>query len=162
MLICVPYTRIVDATQVFTSFYEGQVKYVKLHDDWDYTRYFQERWDAGQTFINLEHDTVPWPGAPEVLWACEKPWCVFGYTMKVEEKTGSSLGCTKFSAVFMAQLPNVWQDMLVCGYWPENAWAHCDSWLYDYATKRGIRPHLHLPSVLNANPRYLGQPRPGP
>src|SRR5580698_9244916 len=119
MLICIPYTQIVDATMIFALHYGADALSFKLDDDWAYTRYFQDRWDDGRTFINLEHDTVPWPGAPEVLWACEKPWCAYGYTMKVEQKHGSSLGCTKFSAELMAQLPDVWRDMLVCGYWPE-------------------------------------------
>jgi hypothetical protein len=158
MQICVPYTRLTDATRVFLSCYDD-VKYVELDDDpWSYTRYMQDRWDEGQTFINVEHDVVGWPGALERLMACEKPWCVHGYTIKIEGAT-APFGFAKITDWLMTMLPNVWDDMLTCGHWPNDAWAHCDSWFFIYAKARGIHPHQHLPSVLNVNPRYLRQPR---
>jgi hypothetical protein len=168
MLICVPHVELIDATRIFLSWYDehtpDSVKYFQLSEDpWSYVDYLQARWDEGRSFINLEHDVVPWPGSPERLWACLKPWCVHGYRIKLETPC-APFGFVKFTDSLIGTLPNVWQDMslMLHNDLPHDAWAHADSWFYNYATKRGIQPHTHLPSVLNANPRYLSRPRPGP
>jgi len=61
-----PYTNLQAGTTVALANYT--VNFVNCTGDkWAYTKYFQDRWDEGKTFISVEHDIVFWPGAIEEL-----------------------------------------------------------------------------------------------
>src|SRR5262245_25598563 len=41
----------------------------------DYGDSLMKAWELGETFINLEQDVAPWPGALSQMWSCASWWC---------------------------------------------------------------------------------------
>ena len=71
-----------------------------------------ELWDAGEPFVLVEWDIVPWPGALDALEVCEQPWCGYPYPIVGEGSVIASLGCTKITPVGSAP------DALASTQWP--------------------------------------------
>ena len=70
-----------------------------LDKEFGYGKYFKERWDEKETFINVEHDVVPRIDILEEMWNCSEPLCVAGYCSNVEGASGiSHIGCAKISS----------------------------------------------------------------
>lgn len=160
----IPYTQLREATAVFlhqVRAYEPgyRVNCVDLSsgNGWGYLNHLQQCWEAGETFLNLEHDVVPWPGALDSLTGCDRPWCFFHYLPGIDEMANRTavFGLVKFDASLIAALPEVWQDMRVVYAKRPQPWRYCDVFFFDYATERGFRPHQHYPPVVNANPVVL-------
>jgi hypothetical protein len=167
MEIWVPYTQVAPATRAALAPYQvwwnDKVNYALMDEDDDYPHFLNKRWDAKRTFLNVEHDVVPWDGALESLWACEEPWCAFAYRedeIYAEDNHTPVFGCCKFSAWFMAATVGVWDAML------DNAtdrvrnpsgidirgnpkWKLCDGWLRQWAREEGLFVHQHFPAVQN-------------
>ena len=161
----VPHTRVEEATQAYLlqeqsfpdTVWPNDQRYPRFSVEYvdvsggpqDYTRHLQQCWEKGQTFINLEHDIVPWPGAIASLLECPQPWCAFGYLPYLDITTNApNLGLAKFSDVFISATPQLWQRM------PSRPaqWRYNDMWLWEYAKTHGLLPHQHWPSVLNLGP----------
>lgn len=104
---------------------------VLAKDDFTYGDTLQRAWDAGEPFINVEHDIVPWPGALEALWRCpdQPPWCGYRYPLGYSGLLEDSLGCVCIrptrsvawnlkgilwnqldAAIFRAMRPNQWHE----------------------------------------------------
>ena len=118
--------------------------------DYGYSEYFRQRWAEGETFINLEHDVVVYPGALKALWDCPEPWCVCDYHLPChwdrdleKEINGVPLGCMKISKEMIAKTKGHWDEKVM--------WDRCDLHL----TKAGFKVHQHRPGVVNANPEFL-------
>ena len=78
----------------------------------EYTLHLQRCWTPPETFVNCEHDIVPWPGAIADLLACPQPWCAFGYLPYLDITTSApNLGLAKFTDTFIGATPRVWQEM---------------------------------------------------
>jgi hypothetical protein len=106
------------------------------------TRY----WQVGQSFINVEHDIVPWPGALEKLWSCgpdvvDARWCGYEYPVGYSGKYGRSLGCVLFHGDFMRAHPDV--------SWADIRWNHLDSAVFQ---TMGHTWHTHTPPVAHLTP----------
>ena len=80
MKVFVPYTEIQPETKECLAPYDYVP--VKMVDDGDYLRYFQQRWAEGKSFINIEHDAVFARGAIEELEQCPKEWCFGGISQR--------------------------------------------------------------------------------
>lgn len=149
MRIFVPFTEIQTATRVALIGYDYTA--VQLNDDYSYGDYFRQRWRSGESFINVEHDCVPWPGALEKLWNCTQPWCAFNYGLPIHREHplfgGSAvpLGCTKISDRLIAVTPTLWDEPV--------EWSYCDQQL----PKTQFTVHQHFPGIVNANPASLGE-----
>ncbi len=163
--IFVPYTYVQNATMTTLSayLYNHYTRFIDLSGDpWNYVNYFQDRWEEERTFVNVEHDMVPWPGAIEEIWNCPEQWCFYDYTAHPGVQRDwlqgyyPMIGLTKFSAAMIERLPDVWRD-LAASYlgwqdqgidmsWP---WGHCDSFLAEYAAQHNVFAHQHWPSVPN-------------
>lgn len=148
-LIFIPYTKVQDATLI--SLIGLEYTPVKIEGDFGYSNYFKDRWDAGESFINLEHDIVVYPGALQALWDCPQPWCAYNYHLPVhqlenleDEATNVPTGCVKVSAEMIKQLPGFWDTPIL--------WDRCDQHL----SKCGLKVHQHFPGVVNANPALMG------
>jgi len=140
--IFVPFTRVKPLTDFVLRPYS--VTAVKMEDRTSYPDYWQERWDAGEAFINVEHDVVPWPGAIEELDACPEDWCAFGYHPRTTfEGQTVILACCKFREPFIAATLGVWEQVSPRDY------AMCDSHLSGFARQRGLRCHQHFPPVVH-------------
>lgn len=115
--------------------------------DWDaYRRGMRDKWQEGESFIVLEQDVAPWPGALTQLWECPEPWCAFP-EMHTFVMNHTNLGCVKFGERFIAEHPTLWDRPI--------RWENLDHHLYGE-----LRPevhHRHLPPVLHMN--YGGDKR---
>jgi hypothetical protein len=134
-------SRLTDAT--IKSLFGYDTYYINMREENSYLEYFKERWKEGKSFINVEHDVIPWPGALDEIEHCQEPWCGYGY-LKFE-KAGSNpyLGCVKISVEMIKMIPDVWSDRekySVC-------WGNLDVHLAEYAKKCSIKFHQHFPSV---------------
>lgn len=148
MRLYVPYTEIQLATRIALRNYPYTP--VEITDTYTYRQYWWDRWADGQSFINVEHDVVPWPGALDALWDCPQDWCAYGYHPNDNfdgSQTGPInlfpyLGCVKFSGTLIASTRC---DRL-------NDWLTIDCDLAKSLTNAGYTPHQHRPAVTNANP----------
>lgn len=96
------------------------------------TAYFEtlaEHWADGETFVLLEQDKIPAPGALRDLYSCEHPWCSYPVPMahNGEPCDFVSLSCTKFGSELMKRWPDLMdavgkRDM---GYGPKH-WNRLD------------------------------------
>ena len=148
--VFVPHTKINEATRNFLAQSQVLGRSIQLvdvgSDSLDYINYMRDRWREGHSFINIEHDVVPWPGALESLEDCSQEWCSFAYDTAAKDFLLAPLGLAKLSFGLIQALPGVWEGDL--------PWHELDAHLYRYATDRGHTAHQHRPSVLNAN-HYL-------
>lgn len=152
MNLHVPYTCVREATQIVLRSYPGAMLHY-MDGEGAYLAYWKQRWAEGSTFINLEHDVVPWPGAIEQINACPEDWCSFGYGPDWDLFTGTApFGLAKFTDRFIAEFPEVW--IAYDKGWGLN-WRGCDAHFTGYMKTRSIFPHQHRPAVLNANPKFL-------
>lgn len=166
MRIFCPYTDVQNATMTALSLYLiDAAVFVDVSREWAYLDYLDARWADGKTFINIEHDVVPWLGAFEQLWECSHDWCFFQYASMPGEAfcPPPAIGLVKFTDKLIRRLPRVWTDWrehydeykAVPGVGPSYPWNHLDWCIYQYAKARGVEPHQHWPSVVNAKPTSL-------
>lgn len=145
MKIYVPFSKLLDATLVSLRGYDYET--VKCEGDYGYSDFLKQRW-LGESFINVEHDSVLWPGAIESLENCISPWCVYDYTQVVWETQEAPLnsvpmGCAKITTYLMDKTKGIWDTPV--------DWRECDVHLYKEAIKAGFKPHQHFPGIVNAN-----------
>lgn len=69
----------------------------KMFDEDDYGYYLSDVWNKQETFIWLEHDIIPWPGAVRELRECKEPWCFYPYSYDGGCCYKSGLGFIKVS-----------------------------------------------------------------
>lgn len=148
MKVFIPYTKLSDATVISLIGYDADP--VKVDGKYGYSQYFKDRWETGESFINVEHDCVIWPGAIEALEECQEPWCVYDYSLPnhrlrnlEEEVNGIPLGCMKISTETISKIPECWDEKI--------DWSYCDQHLTKYALKHRLRVHQHYPGIVNAN-----------
>ncbi|MBI3624074.1 hypothetical protein HY218_00405 [Candidatus Saccharibacteria bacterium] len=92
-------------------------------------------------------DVIIRPGQIEAIELCDQPWCGYGYDAQT---TAVSLGCAKLTGRHMAQLPGLWDTILL------KNWRNLDGHHGNSYAKLGIAPHQHKPHVINDN-RYRAQ-----
>lgn len=105
------------------------------HDD-DYARMLQRLWREEQTFILVEHDVVPWPGALERLWDCEEMCCAYQYPLGSGGELGTGLGCLKLSTEFLRNRPYIATILT------DSPWYRLDTLILPK-----VQAHLHAPPV---------------
>lgn len=157
MNIWIPHTFIEAETMAALGPYK--VNCVPMDDDRGYPEFLKARWEEGKTFINVEHDVVPWAGALESLWECDHRWCAFAYGDEIytDDNHTPVFGCCKFSSEFMKKTAGIWDAMLAGTPNPYNVmlapnplWKVCDTWLRQWARHKGLLPvHQHFPPVKN-------------
>lgn len=128
--------------------------YVEVRGDTGYPLMLSQLWEKRQTFIVVEQDVVPWPGAIAALEACPEPWCAHAYDTRYEMEGGAPgdavyLGCVKFASRLMHEVPNAWR----C--WQTPHWASVDTHISTVLRNAGFDVHQHRPAVTNANPKLL-------
>lgn len=169
--VFVPFTRLADATESYLQQCQTlepdpiDALLVDVSGSPDsYVSYLSERWRARRSFVNMEHDIVPWPGALSSLWRCDYPWCGYGYLPQTDMNGGMTLGLVKYGWQLIEALPDVWKDMRRRWVTDPHRWKYCDIWMNDYAHRRGIRCHQHFPSVFNSqgNSSHTAAARPLP
>lgn len=146
MKVFVPYTKLQDATLISLRGYEYET--VPVKGKYGYSKFLKDRWEAGESFINIEHDSVLWPGAIENLENCIGTWCAFDYTQAVWKTQLAPLNSIPMGAVKITQevMAKTW------GVWDKPVdWRGCDVHLFKAARAAGLKIHQHFPGIVNAN-----------
>ena len=117
-----------------------QPRYERMGDVYAYDRLFRRLWAEGEPFVIVEHDNLPWPGAVQRLWECDRPWCAFEYLMLGELRV--ALGCTKFDPSRLGDCPLTGDP---------KPWNRMDWFVIDELTTRYASSHLHEPAVAHLN-----------
>lgn len=81
-------------------------------DDEAYWRLLRDLWSEGDTFVVLEQDKVPAPGAIQAIHDCPSLWCA--YPVPRWQDGGYSdfppLCCVKFHALLMERFPKLMEE----------------------------------------------------
>lgn len=66
-------------------------------------------WAERETFINLEQDKIPAPGALRAIFDCPEPWCIYPHYANQGDWVAENptLGCAKFAAELMQDWPDL-------------------------------------------------------
>lgn len=128
--------------------YRLPVRYELLVDALDYSRLLRQMWREGETFVIVEQDILPWPGAIEELFYCPGQWCSCSYPYGGAPGIYHMLGCTKISSQLMLNTPHLWDTPV--------HWSQCDVHLRDGALSMGQEPHPHRPPAIHLNPKEIG------
>lgn len=125
------------------------IEYHNLGHKHAYGDLLAEFWNRGDSFILLEQDVLPWPGALTEMWNCPKSWCAMPLVVHqcVNE---TNLGCVKFGKEFIETFPDLWKS------YPRNDifdWRSLDSWLYQQLEPD--RHHRHSPPAIHLNPNHI-------
>lgn len=122
--------------------------------DWNYWELLKDLWSAGEKFMIIEQDILPWPGSVHLAWKCEEPWCVYPYLIGGKYSPVGH-GCVKYDAEVMEKAP----DAIVTV--SRRHWSTLDSHTIHAIRKAGFRPHVHQPPVIHLNATHTGT-RPSP
>ncbi len=102
-------------------------------------------WCIGRTFIVLEQDKFPAPGALRELWECEHPWCMYPVAMRgtAAPSPYPSLACTKFDESLMKADRTLMRDVgeIDVGL-GEKEWSRLDM-IVSARMERLADPHWH-------------------
>lgn len=121
-----------------------EVKLVEMFGQDDYHNLIADLWHDRETFIVIEQDIVPHPGAIKELVECPQPWCAFAYDYPPFGQY-AGMGCAKFGAALIAQFPDA---MTETATWhdpkhPPKHWCRVDGWLKQYLMGNGVTQHVH-------------------
>lgn len=122
-----------------------------------YTELFEQLWAAQQSFIVVEHDIVPFPGALRELVQCTEAWCAYRYLLAGGLHAG--LGCTKFESRLMEQYPDAvtrtWSTGTLDARHPAGHWCRLDDRLTRGVLMNtyGVPRHVHDEAVEHLRPK---------
>lgn len=126
------------ANAIWVDVTQSDIAYYAALHDW---------WAAGETFMVLEHDVLCRPDIIEQLARCSSPWCAFPYTpfchRECWDAWGNMLGCTRFTAELIAQVPDAVSSIPREGWGWQNV---CDG-LGQNLRRAGFTHHWHEPAV---------------
>ena len=104
----------------------------------------EELWAAGEAFLIVEQDIEIHEAVVPELEGCPEPWCLFGYNIGwPPAPVELALGCTRFSAVLLFEMPGV-----IAGL-PVRDWRRLDCELHPVLRAAGYVPHVHHPPVFH-------------
>lgn len=121
----------------------------------DYCTLLTGLWEAGASFVVVEHDIVVRPDTVSELAECPYGWCSFAYPYLDGLYPG--LGCSKFEAQLLAQIPGAMAEVALMSnrdHEPRH-WCTIDAWLRIVLQRRLVTQHVHYPPV-----GHIGGPYP--
>lgn len=127
--------------------------YIHMPGDGSYFDLLERCWRAGEGFILVEHDIVPWPGAIQQLANCHYGWCTLPYYCSVGW-IRDGLGCTKFSAGLLAAYPEFLHEPFPACCSHTRYYCGLDRLVAHRMAEHGIHPHVHQPGVVNLNDKW--------
>jgi hypothetical protein len=113
---------------------------VLMEDDLHYSRLWTELWLGKETFINIEHDVAPWPGAIYAFMDCPGHWCSFMYPAAPHSLI-DALGCVRINESIIERYPDLHTK------WEGVAWNRMDGVVMSNLLKLGYQSHVHTPPV---------------
>lgn len=116
---------------------------VVMEDDLHYGRLWADLWQRHESFVIVEHDVVPWPGALYMMMDCARHWCSYMYPAAPHNLT-DALGCIKVGVTLMDNYPNLYQDYL----WAKTPWNQLDGKIIPALISTFVKDsHVHTPPV---------------
>lgn len=100
-----------------------------------YGELFTDLWDAGEDFVLVEWDVIPWPGAVAALLACKEEWCAHRFPLH-RGNLAFAFGLNKFKPKGPSS-PK----------WAETAWNLLDGEVVPVLNQRYGAHHIHEPAV---------------
>ena len=94
-----------------------------------------------------------WPGGLQELVNCPEGWCTLPYYCSagwIED----GLGCTKFSAQFIAEFPDLLKPPFPACCRHTTNYCGLDRLIGHRMEEIGRKPHVHAPGVTNLNERW--------
>lgn len=124
--------------------------HIAFDDPEAYARYLIERWRAGVTWINVEHDIVLPAGSLSRLARCPHEWCVHPYTLRGTIYV-PMLGLAKFSASLLGTFPMLAREALAIEKRDDVlvGWRYCSEYLAAYLGRAGVAVHIHQPLAIH-------------
>ena len=117
-----------------------------------YYWFLTEMWAAGESFLNIEQDIEIHESVVSQMEACDEPWCVFPYGGADFVRGGGrlrySLGCTKFSADLMEDIPDLMSAL------PVKHWRRLDVEIMPVLIRAAYTTHVHQPPVVQHHVYY--------
>lgn len=115
---------------------------VVMDGDYDYGELLVELWQSGESFILLEHDVVPWPGAITQLAECPELWCSYEYPL-APNTLRPALGCIKVSCIVI----NAYRNLPARFGWAERIWSQMDGAVCPALESIAGKTHIHKPPL---------------
>ena len=116
-------------------------------DDEAYWSVLCAMWAETETFIVLQDDKIPMPGAISAIHECSSLWCAYhALASNGEEPSMPSLSCAKFDGALMSQFPRLMVEnvgMKGYGQIPPRHHYHVDRAINDELTLRGLNVCWH-------------------
>lgn len=148
MKVVCPYTELNPATEYVLNIEpQTEVKFVDV-SGWEeaYFWLMYKYWKQGETFIVVEHDIVPWPGALRSLDRCEAPLCAYmAPHAPMIEDFSYGLGLVKYGKALMDKFPDHLDNPTT------RVWYNVAYELTDRLNKAGVEYHYHSPPVIHIN-----------
>lgn len=115
-----------------------QFELVLMKHEYSYSDLFCHLWKIQESFISLEHDIVPWPGALEKLRQCGRSYCSYEYPL-APNAMQAALGCVKISDSVMKKYPLLWK------LWDNVLWNQLDGRVCTALLATFGETHIHTP-----------------
>jgi hypothetical protein len=143
MKVICPFTKLNPATEMVLR-REYKAEFVDVSsDDLAYWRLLQRLWAEGESFVIVEHDICPWPGALSKLYHCPRELCYLEAPMFTYDggEFMYANNVRKYAASLIARFPDAVENIT------DRHWRHCaEGGLYNRLEKL-ISPHQHEPAV---------------
>lgn len=115
---------------------------VLMHDDISYSKFLCDLWKAKESFVLIEHDIVPWPGAIRQLIGCPKLWCSYQYPL-APYKLRPALGCMKVKDTVINHYPSLHLEHS----WSGRHWSQMDGPVCSALENSVGKTHIHNPPL---------------
>lgn len=146
MRVLCAYTKLHPATKAALDTFAPETEFVDVsRSDSGYFDLLADVWRRQETFLNVEHDIEIHEGVVESAKGCKQPWCVWPYEGHSHEELTGALGCTKFGARLMRDLPSLMDEVGdIQDSVPRRYWGRVDARILVTLRAHGLRqPHLH-------------------
>jgi len=150
MKIICPYTKLNQVTEfALRTEHRYDVEFVNVsNSDYAYFNLVYKLWEEKETFVIIEHDIVPWPGALKKIYWCPRPLCIYLAPHGMGENSYSlGWGISKYSKKLIKDHPFHLHDSKLT-----REWHHLDGELVTRLIENGTQLHIHHPPVLHLNP----------
>ncbi len=168
--IFVPYTALHPATVAALEPHRDRVELVEVSQEGAYWSLFESLWQRGEDFILVEHDIEVGESTIESFDECPTTWCTATYRWQRREGYRGAkdvilfhaLGCVRYRAELMAQIPQLGDTAWLRSKWPrlgELPWSYrlVDAIQSEVLRYRNRTPHLH--PMVTHHQRQIDQPQ---
>lgn len=105
-------------------------------------------WNQGETFVIVEQDILPWPGALKEIYECSHRFCIL-WTPHWQSinRDGSwtyAHGIVKYGSGLINQIPNYFNEYAETHHWSQFDW--------NIVATYGSEIHYHWPPVIHLSP----------